>query len=238
MRLTTSLVLCLALAACGGGGDDDNPGADGGDDDDPDASADDPCGFASESYLPYEVGNSWTFKITDLGNGDTETKAQSIDAEGDVGDFGTVYTQVTGKLNGTTKSYVKRDGDRLVRVYQEDLDGVGASEKVTLYDPGQIRIDETAARLEPGEEWDESYDSNETPNGGAEMTTATVDHWEVVADDEACTAPLGSFTCLHLKRTRTMGGASVKDYWYAKGVGKVKESGDSQTEELTACGTE
>ena len=59
----------------------------------------------------------------------------------------------------------------------------------------------------------------------------------VLGVDVECTSPFGTFECLHLKRTRTAGGAAVKEFWYARGVGKVKETGDNQTELLTDCGT-
>jgi hypothetical protein len=55
--------------------------------------------------------------------------------------------------------------------------------------------------------------------------------WTVIGDDETLTVPAGTFT--HVIHFRKVGAASSKDYWYARGVGKLKETG-TQTEELSA----
>ena len=46
----------------------------------------------------------------------------------------------------------------------------------------------------------------------------------------------GTFSCLHLRRTRTEGGVAVKEFFFARGIGKIREIGDNVLEELTACG--
>ena len=47
------------------------------------------------------------------------------------------------------------------------------------------------------------------------------------------TVPAGTFTCLHLHKVGTDDSTAQKDYWFARGVGKIKESG-GQTEELAS----
>jgi hypothetical protein len=232
MAYLPGIIISLALlAACG---DDGNSTTDGGGPDGDPATA---CGFGSDRYLPYDVGFTWTYRITDLSSGAKETKEQSIDEQREDPTFGTVTVQTTGKLNGSTRSLVKLDGDRIVRVQQEDIDAAGAVEKTSVYDPGQLRIDESAARLTAGAAWDESYTTTETPAlGGVPVMTAVVDHWEVLAASVPCESALGTFDCVRLKKTRTTGGTSMKEFFFARGVGKVKEAGDSQLEELTACG--
>jgi hypothetical protein len=224
MRTAPLSLSALLLLACGGGDGDDggdgNPGV--------------AC-FDSDRYLPYEVGNAWTYKITDLTSGATATKEQSL-SQTDDPELGTVIVQTTGKLKGTTRSLLALEGDRVVRYVQEDLDTAGTLERTTVYDPGQIRIDESPARLVKGAAWDESYDVTTTPTGGVSTTVATVDRFEVIDVDVPCTSPLGDFECLRLRRTRTAGGVADKEFFFARGVGKVKESGDSQLEELTSCG--
>jgi hypothetical protein len=54
----------------------------------------------------------------------------------------------------------------------------------------------------------------------------------VVARADSVTVPAGTFIAIHLERSNQVTG-SIKDYWFAPGVGKVKESGDSQIELLT-----
>jgi hypothetical protein len=214
----------ILFAGCGG---DDDGGGDSG-----------MCGFDSDEYLPYQAGFSWTYQITDLVSGQKETKEQHLEPEMEHPDFGTVLTQVTGKLNGTTISLTRKEDDRVLRFQQEDRDATDALEKTTTYDPPEIRIDESADRIVAGAEWDESYtETIEDPVNGT-TAIATVDHWEVLGVDEPCDSPLGTFMCLRVRRTRTMGGIAEKEFHFARGVGKVREIGSNQLEELTACSAE
>ncbi|HEU5058825.1 MAG TPA: hypothetical protein VFU21_19965, partial [Kofleriaceae bacterium] len=123
------------LGAAGCGGDDD--GGDG----DPGT-----CGFESDDYLPYQAGFTWTYTITDLVSGARETKEQRLEPEMEHPEFGSVMTQVTGKLNGSTVSLVRKEGDRVLRFTQEDRDAADALEQTTTYEPPAIRIDESAER--------------------------------------------------------------------------------------------
>ena len=229
---SAALLLCLplasTLAACGGD-DDGGGGADGG-------TPADPCGFGVDDYLPYEAGFTWSYRVTDLGTGARETKEQRIDPGTVHEEFGEVVEQVTSKANGETVSLLRKEGDRVLRFQQEDFDTAGTLERTTVYDPAQIRIDESSERTTAGATWQESYTEIVTEPALPPVETATLDDWEVVADDVECDSPLGTFRCLHLRRTRTQGGVAVKDFFFARGVGKVREAGSSQLEELTACG--
>lgn len=222
-----ALIACsLMLAACPG---------DGGATDD-DLTDEDVCGFDSDRYLPYEVGLTWTYQVTDLQSGARKVKDQRLVEELEHPELGPVIVQTTGKLAGSTRSLLRVDGDRVVRLQQEDLDAAGAVERTTTYDPGQIRIDESTARLAAGATWEETYAETELEPGTPAETVTTTDAWEVVATDVDCESPLGTFSCLHLLRTRTEGGVAVKEFYFARGVGKVREVGDNVLEELTACG--
>jgi hypothetical protein len=225
----------LFLGAGCGGGDDDGAAGDGGGE--PGS-----CGFESDDYLPYQPGFRWTYQITDLVSGERETKEQHLEPEMEDPEFGTVLTQITGKLNGTTVSLVRKEGDRVLRFTQEDRDAADALEQTTTYEPAQIRIDESAERTMEGAEWDEEY--TETIDDPVNGTTVipTVDHWTVLGVDEPCDAAegsgLGTFSCIRLRRTRTMGGIAEKEFHFARGVGKVKEIGANQLEELSGCAAE
>ena len=215
--------LALALAACA-----DDPGAAPADAGPADAG---PCGFASDRYLPFAPGHRWTYLVTDLESGERKVKDQALEAGAD----GRVV-QRTGKLAGSTRSVLTVDGDRVVRLQQVDLDTSGVVERTTRYAPGQIRIDESAARLAPGASWEEVYDETIVDAGEPAVVVRNRDRWEVLAIDAACAAPAGSFTCVHLRRTRLEGGVAVKEFWFARGVGKVRERGDNVVEELQRCG--
>jgi hypothetical protein len=225
-------VLATMLAACGGGDDDgDGSGPDGG-------GEPGECDFGSDEYLPYEVGFTWTYRLTDLGTGERATKEQTIEPEMEHPDFGTVVVQVTGKISGETVSLVRREGDRILRFQQQDYDSTGGLERTTTYDPPQIRIDESDEHIADGAEWDESYTETTVDSADVETVVETTDHWTVLAVDGECESPLGTFSCIRLRKTRTVGGVAEKEFHFARGVGKVREVGSNQLEELTACGTE
>jgi hypothetical protein len=140
--------------------------------------------------------------------------------------------QVTEKDNGSTVSLFVIEGDALVRKKQIDLDLSGGYERDTVYSPGKLRFDE--ASTEPGTTFDDVYTATVNDATGA-VATETTDRWEVIGVDVPCSSPYGAFQCIHVRVTRTVGGVAVKDFFFAPGVGKVREEGQSQLEELTAC---
>ena len=218
----------LALAAaCGGdsGGDGDGDG--------------DNCGFpdSSDQYLPYDLGYSWTYRVTDLGGGGTQTnKTQSVaDAEVTDDDFPglSFFQQETSKFGGRTVNLFTREGNTLLRHKQDDFDELDVFERTTLYQPAKIRLDES--RVEAGTMFEEMYTSVITD---AAMVTVNVDiteSWEVIGTDVPCSSPFGEFTCLQIRRIRTVGGTANKDFYFALGIGKVREEGTNQLEELVDC---
>lgn len=239
--------LALVLAACGGGSadddtDGDDTGGDGGTDGvdldgGPDAGPTSQCGFASDDFLPYAAGNTWTYVLTDRQTGDRATKEQRIDPEFEHPDYGLVFTQVTGKINGSTVSLARREGDRVLRFQQEDRDATDALERTTIYDPPQIRIDESPERTVLGAEWDETYTEIELDPDGVELgRIETTDHNEVIGEDDPCDSPLGEFRCLRILRTRAAGGVARKEFQFARGIGKILELGSNQLEVLSDCG--
>jgi hypothetical protein len=244
MRMATVAALTM-LAACGGGGGGagGDGGGDGGDDDDGEVDAGgldaggSRCGFAGDDFLPYAAGYTWSYRLTDLEDGERAIKEQRIDPQVDHPDYGPVVVQVTGKLDGQTVSLTRREGDRVLRFEQEDRDATGALERTTLYDPPQIRIDESSERTELGAAWDEAYTEIVLDPDGVEiMRVDTIDHLEVLGVDDPCDSPMGQFRCLRVRRTRLAGGVAEKEFHFARGIGKIREIGSNQLEELTGCG--
>lgn len=222
MMKRSNVLFAVLLAGCGSEG--------------PGTSNQDLCGFGSDRYLPYEPGFAWTYLVTDVETGERKTKEQRLEEEIADPTYGPVIVQTTGKLAGSTRSLVRVEGDRVVRLQQEDLDSAGAIERTTVYDPGQIRIDESPERMVEGATWQEGYAETFIEPSAEPLTIATTDVWEVLGVDVACESPAGSFACIHLRRTRTEGGVAVKDFLFARGIGKVRETGDNQVEELVECG--
>jgi len=236
-------LFCLLLGgaalatACGGsdggaGGADAAPVADGGGG--ADGGEVSPCGFEGR-YLPYQPGYQWSYRVTNLGTPDVTTKNQVLTAETDA-QLGPVIVQTTTKATGSTVSALKRVADSVLRLRQEDLDAAGGLKQTTVYDPGQNRLDEAAENLVVGATWDDNYTVTVTDPAGTVLSTgARTDRWEVLGIDVACSSPLGDFQCLQVRRQRIAGGISDKQFFYAKGIGKVKEVNANQVEELISC---
>jgi hypothetical protein len=218
------LGLCtLGAAACGGGGGDDGATAD----------ADLSQCPTTGDYLPLMEGNSWTYRVV---SDTTTTKTQTVGAEEDVGGMhaGTMaFKLTTTKAGGQTDSWQMLDGERVVRLAENDMSG--ANTTAEEYTPDRTRVDGSAAHTTMDATWTEDYTEHISENGGAVTTTAKTETWTVMGVDEPLTVPVGTFCTLHLHRTSTAGGTdgSDKAYWFARGVGKVQEVSAGQTETLT-----
>lgn len=236
-RLVLFTASALIFSACGGDGNDDVGG------DDPDATPGNngECreggSATSESLLPMSVGNIWRYQVTEVGTGNPPyTKRQELTEEmTPAGESEPVIVQQTTKAGGQTVNWLRRMGDAIVRVRQEDYDELGALERTTMYLPYKLRLDEAPERLAVGTVFDEMYTSVITdPNGLETSRTDVIDQWVIVDDDVPCETPWGTKSCVQIHRERMVGGLSTKDYWFAPGFGKVREEG-GQIEELTDC---
>jgi hypothetical protein len=177
-----------------------------------------------------------------LVDGDIFTKTQSLQAGTDP-IFGDVIVQTTNKANGSTVSALQvvqnAMQDAVVRLQQEDRSAADTLERTTTYDAGQTRLDEHPDKIVLDAVWQETYTASVVEATGIPPDTSTerTDAWTVLGVDVECISPLGAFECLHLRRVRTVMGnvSSSKEFFFAKGVGKVKEANGSILEELVAC---
>jgi hypothetical protein len=224
------LVALVALGSLAGCGSDANPGnGTGGTGGLP----------ATEPLLPWAVGNSWTYRVTEAGM--VSEKVTTVVEQAKVGGVGTfadttAYLVVTRK--GTdqmdkTESYQAPDAtnpDRILR-YRELSYGAmtGALQLEEYWQPPRMHID---GSLVTGNDvtWIDAYTEFKLPVGQqASPGVVTHDQWIVLSADEAVDVPKGHYPhSVHLQKT----GGSTKEYWYVRGVGKVRETG-GQTEELT-----
>jgi len=223
MRYLTALAVILAIGGCGNG----SSGADAGGD---------ICGFSSDRFFPYEVGYHWEWRVTDLSSGAVETKTQVVaEIRNHPDDGEPMLVQLTNKGAGSTENWMRKEGDALVRLQQMDRNSLDELLRTTLYTPYAIRLDEAAERVADGATFTEDYTEVEYDEMGTETRRTNVtEEWEVLGVNVACDAPLGTFECLHIRRTRTQGGVTEKQYWFARGVGKIREEG-GQIEQLTGC---
>lgn len=223
-------MLVLATAACGGGDDGVTPG--------PDATTG--CQTpTSERLFPLVAGATWTYKITDptVPGDPGHNKDQTIEGSGpeDVGGrkagvFG--WRQRTDKTNTSVVSWQEDRCTSVVRHREKTYDMANTLIDDQFYNPSKLRVDETPEHLTTGATWTLSFtEINVDPNTNVATTISKDETWSIVAASESVTVPAGTFMAVHLNKKTT--GNADKDYWFAAGVGKVKETGD-QTEELVS----
>jgi hypothetical protein len=212
-------------------------------------------------YLPLKVGNHWSYQVTDT-DGTISVKVQTVVREEAVGGVGPHKDQTAFRLSTGNKindpdgdlSWQGLVNDRVVRYREQSIDGKDGTVKNEQYwDPPRLRIDETTEHTAKGAMWLEpayvevSVDIDHYPDGGTDGDGGTTfipdggmqteddirDLWSVFSAKDTITVPAGTFDTLVLRRVGN-GGASVKTFWFARGVGKVRESEEGQpTEELS-----
>lgn len=191
---------------------------------------------ATARLLPLAVGTSWTYAVSDGAGGTPVLKVSTVEAFEEVGErkAGVLAFRVrTEKTDGATVSW-QADACTSVRRHREQsLDTAGTLLSDQVYVPDKLRVDETAEHLVTGAQWVAAYVELEVdPVTGAVTTKDKSDLWTVEAAAEEVTVPAGTFTAARLFRVGQEAGQAEKRYWFAPGVGKVKEVGN-QTEELS-----
>jgi hypothetical protein len=228
------LILGLTImwsSACGG----DDPSA-------PTGETQAPC---PAGFMPLTTGSSWKYFVRDVSSTSTSMKETTVAAREAVPRNPSVmaFKIVTKKgitLRDQTVSWQDRVGSQVVR-YQETSykPGVAGAEPtediVEWWSPYKLRLDESADKLRKGMSWKLDY-SETAIEAGAMTTRMRSETWTVIGVNEEVTVLKGTYPALHLHRagapSAASGEGSDKHYWFACGVGKVKETG-GQTEELT-----
>lgn len=185
--------------------------------------------------LPLTLGATWTYQVTEA-TGEISTKKTTVEALEDVGGLkaGTRgFRMRTDKgAEDKTVSWLEDRGNMVVRhrelSYKRGSDIVNGDES---WQPFRVRIDERIEHLTTAATWTESY-TETTIKGLATTTTMVSDRWIVDAAEEMVTVPAGTFRCLRVRKLGENGKAD-KTFWFARGVGKIKETG-GQTEELAS----
>lgn len=230
MKSLASIIGILALVGCGGGGD-------GGDDGIVSMECEDGAMASDSSFIPFGVGNIWVYDVVTEAGAAPEQKRQTLKEEmTPEGETESVIVQETIKPEGTTVSWLRRDGDIVVRLRQEDIDPVDGLERVTTYDPPKIRFFISADALVTSGGFTDEYTRIVTDPNGVETNREMVrDEWTLVSEDVACNAGFAELSCLHVRRERVLGGISNKEFLFARGYGKVLETVGPRSEQLTGC---
>ncbi len=267
-RLIALLLPGFALIACGdktpveGEDQPTDPAGDAGAEDG--GVTDDPFASYANDFLPMGVGWYWEYKEIINGDEDDATfLTYEVTAEEDhVFQYHTPSSRRVFVLENTVDNEGKRriqyiedegpPGGKAMRlrheVYkvQEDADPTDTDTVVTeeLTDtrdfvPGFLRFDRTKM-LTSGETWLEPLTRHtETANQGYSKDLITYE-FTILAIDATVTVGDRVYTnCIHFRRDNS-DDTERKEYWHARGIGKVKEvsydlTGGTKTEELVDC---
>lgn len=230
-------VLALPLIGCGSVDPSDTPGAAG-----QGAGGDGGGGGPKPEgpLLPWALGNKWTYKITKDGVSTIKTttigELEAVGGDGPNAEM-MAYHVTTAKgdeLADHTESWQAPDPDneeRIVRFREESFDATSGELELTEYwAPHKLHIDGTAEHTVKDASWLETYDETKLEVGLSPSTHEVRERWTVLDDDATVEVPAGTFE--HAIHFQKIGASTSKEYWYLRGVGKLKETG-SQTEELT-----
>ncbi len=185
--------------------------------------------------LPLVVGATWTYRITDPFTGTISDKSSTVEQLEPVGDRkpGVMALRVrTEKIDGLTISWQEDTGTSIVRHREQSINRAGAVTSEEWYAPPKLRIDDTTPRTTPGATWTEVHTETEIKANGIMSTKEKSDVWTIERVEEV-TVPAGTFQTLRVRRADSDGTGGAKTYWFARGIGKVKETG-GQTEELVS----
>jgi hypothetical protein len=218
------ILVSVGVAACG----DDAPA-------DPDGGVVACSTPTSARYLPLVVGASWTYDTSDMGAPNV-VKTSTVEAFEDVGDrkAGVLAYRVRTRKSGAHGDVVSWQEDRctsIVRHREQSFDLAGTLLTDQFYVPSKLRVDESAGHLAVGMTWTTAYTEVEVDPVLGTKTVSKDETWSVEALDESVTVAAGTFTCLKVHKLTS--GQADKRYWFAAGVGKVREEGE-QIETLTA----
>lgn len=193
--------------------------------------------------LPWTPGRSWTYQVTDADG--VTTKVTTVGDEVEPVGLGPnaeelAYRVVTSKQDGKDKtvSWQAEKGDTVVRYREQSYDASsGTLELETYWDPPRLHADGSAKHTKDGATWSDDFTEIEVAvdadgNLGTPQESEKSETWQVLAADVEVEVPAKTYSHAVLFQKASSG--KVKRYWYVRGVGKVKEEGDSQTEELVS----
>ncbi len=203
MKRAVLLVMCSGLVAACGSEPPDLPDA-------------------GESLFPVAVGNRWEYRVEDS-TGDVTAKVQTITS---TRADGFLFQTVRGDRETFSVQRIDAEG-RLIRVSEYSTKIGVVVERITFV-PYDVRVD--VDEIEVGAKYTQTYLEDHDPLDGFPDVEKT-QTFTVESIDDPVSVPAGSFRAIRIRRTTA--GGPAKTYWFAKGVGKLKEAG-GQLEELVS----
>jgi hypothetical protein len=171
-------------------------------------------------------------------SGVTLTTQSAVEAFEDVGGAkaGTMAYRVRSTtLTGSTVNWQQDLGTAVVRQREQFLDYQGVLLTDYVFSPYRVRLDETAPHLATGASWVETHTAAvDNLALGSQKTGSFSVSWTVDSAAETVTVPAGTFTCLRVHRVESGYSSADETFWFARGVGKVKETGSTANEDLVS----
>ncbi len=184
----------------------------------------------TESLYPLVDGAAWSYDNLDAAGATVRIEDVAVTANDD-GTY--LLADTPNEVGQRTDAIIERRDTAALRthkdVYQNDI-----LVQIVDYTPGFIRMDD--AWTSAGAIHMPIYMRHETNGQGGNPIDAMREHqFEVLAVDEEVTVPAGTFSCVKVLRTRIDPGSASGEqvtFWYAPGVGKVRELRIDRAEEL------
>ncbi len=213
------LVALAALAAgCGGGGKGQQH-----------VNVTAPAGAALGALT---TGTTWTYQVTDPTVPAPYQKQVVVTGPAAVPGSGEAAVIVTETIPAAVTVNYYAESQGLMVKYREEDSANGVATKVVTWSPDLMKYLANAAPQ--GWTFDsEAVETTTYPGGGTPSQKDVSYRWTVLAEHESVTVPAGTFDCVKAQRVNLNNTDKTKTYWFAPGVGKIREEGPT-TEELTA----
>jgi hypothetical protein len=188
-----------------------------------------------DSYFPLVDGGHWEYVSRTTTGQVLGTEIVDASATTFEGQDALLFVDNPDQNGEWTESWISRQDTAARRIHKEIKDGNGTS-MIVNYAPGFTRFDDAWTAI--GAMGELTYERTETDGLGLNPVVDTRGHsFDVTGIDQSVTVPAGTFNCIAITRTRTTGMTAGEQvhFWYAPGVGKVKEErpADNRVEELT-----
>jgi hypothetical protein len=243
-RMLLLLLTAMISIGCGNQDPDDMDGTD-----DPSDGGTPP----GKDYYPLKVGYSWRYLETfddgspsnELTYAVTDMRTEDVEGLGKGSVFNVENSVIDDDILDDDEQRVQEiwdDGKRAMRLNHTvyvNIVGDLVPTKIRRYEPGFLRFDRE--RLEINSPWQETLTRYSDPleEDKPSLVEERTYTYTVLGVEEQVEVPAGKFTCIKISRVSPADEDNEqKTYWFAEGVGKVKEEDDLSVEELTEYVTE